>query len=126
LGDVITAANPLLELLTPAQIQCNYITLFGNGWHNTFGTIGDGAGPPVGNVQLSQLGTSPLEVLQSGEPLPNLHTNYLPNANYDECESGNEPWHDFKRVLSNPPGLQSNQTEKTRNAPEIIERARRA
>ncbi|MCK9248017.1 MAG: MlaD family protein [Solirubrobacteraceae bacterium] len=126
LGDVVVASEPLLEAVTDAQVHCNFITLFGKGWHNVFGTIGSGQGPSVGNVQFSQLGTSPLELLQNAEPLPNLHMNYTPNANENECESGNEPWHDDQRLLVNPPGHQSKVTETTTVDPAVIERARRA
>ena len=123
LGDVLEAAGGLLERLTPAQTACNYITLFGQGWHNVFGTLGDGAGPPVGNVVLSQLGTSPLELIQNEKALPNLHQNYTPHANAQECESGNEQFVDGRQLLTNPPGLQSTKTFSTTIDPLVRKRA---
>ncbi|MDX8153325.1 MlaD family protein [Patulibacter brassicae] len=126
LGDVLDAAGVFLERVTPAQTACNYITLFGQGWHNVFGTIGDGAGPPVGNVVLSQLGTSPLELLQNPTALPNLHQNYTPHANAQECESGNETFVDGRQLLTNPPGLQSTPTFRTTIDPAVRKRAQDA
>jgi phospholipid/cholesterol/gamma-HCH transport system substrate-binding protein len=106
LTDALTATDPLLGLLTPAQLSCNVIGLWGRNFSSAWGTLGNGDGPSVVNAGVVTGGATG-ENLQSAQPAANLHVNYLPNENTSECESGNEPWRSNAQDLSNPPGEQS-------------------
>jgi hypothetical protein len=114
--------NPTLAFLTPAQTQCNYITLWfrnissllsegdRNGTWQRFiiiptpqgpnGEGGPSSAPANGPTDANHLRTNPYPHTASpGQP--------------KECEAGNEPFPRNKTVLSNPPGRQSDTTEKT-------------
>ncbi|MCK9249800.1 MAG: MlaD family protein [Solirubrobacteraceae bacterium] len=125
-ADAIAASTDLLALLTPAQVHCNYISLFGRVWDRAFGTLGVGDGPALANITVKSMGAGPLELLQNDRPLSNLHANYNPYANADECEAGNEPYSADRQLLTNPPGHQSRETLRTEADPKVVERARRA
>lgn len=118
LGDLVTAAQVTLEKLVPAQVQCNVISLFAQSFGTAYGTVGFKEGPPmafIGEKHMGSIGES----LQAPEPSSGLAVNVNPNENYDECESGNEPYPYGsipvfngvgKPLLGNPPGLQDNET----------------
>lgn len=125
LDELFTATGTLLERLTPAQVQCNVLSLVGEGWASAF-SFGQGQGPSMALLGLTALGTSPLGVLQNAEQIPNYHVNYLPNSNHLECESGNEPFDNSRRSTSNPPGLQANQTARTFPPPGVRDLAAKA
>lgn len=118
LGDMATAAQVTLEKLVPAQVQCNVISLFFQSFGTAYGTVGFKEGPPMAFIGEKHLGAVG-ESLQAPEPVPGLAVNVNPNENYDECESGNEPYPygsvpvfngTGKPLLGNPPGLQDNTT----------------
>ncbi len=118
LGDLATAAQVTLEKLVPAQVQCNVISLFAQSFGTAYGTVGFEQGPPMAFIGEKHLG-SVGESLQAPEPVSGLAVNVNPNENYDECESGNEPYPygsmpvfngPGQPLLGNPPGLQDNKT----------------
>lgn len=132
LGDMATSAQVTLEKLVPAQVQCNVISLFAQSFGTAYGTVGFKEGPPMAFIVEKHLGAIG-ESLQAPEPASGLAVNVNPNENYDECESGNEPYPYgslpvFNRpgtpLLGNPPGLQSNKTLDTYPPPDVQARAR--
>ena len=112
LTSALQATGPLLGALTPAQLDCNVIGLYGRNFSSAWGSIGTGIGPSyviAGVVTAGALG----EELQSAKPAGDLHINYLPHENASECESGNEPYSTTAADLSNPPGDQSRSVPRT-------------
>jgi phospholipid/cholesterol/gamma-HCH transport system substrate-binding protein len=124
LTDLAHATRGALSLLAPAQIHCNVITLFMQGFAGTFGTLGTGDGPALGALFLGETGAIG-EPLQNAKPSPNLGSNPIPIENETECEAGNEPWTE-KQQLGNPPGLQSKTTRDTVPPPGVTQRAQDA
>lgn len=124
--DFLAALGTTLEVLTPAQVQCNAITLWGENFSVGFGGLGFADGPSMASVFLTHLGAdSGAEQLQNGAPSSNVAINNLPRQNYEECESGNEIY-TGDQLLDNPDGLQSNQTRRTRPPAGAIAAARDA
>lgn len=120
-GDLMAPAGELAKLLGDAQRYCNTISLFGRGWTENWG-LGTGDGPSIANILIKSTGAGPLELLQNPKPLDNLHANYSPKMNEQECESGNEPYDPNKQSLGNPAGLQSNETVGTTQLPYVTQR----
>ncbi|MDX8153256.1 MlaD family protein [Patulibacter brassicae] len=112
-GELSTVAEQILEVLTPAQTQCNLLSVWGENLYTAFGTMGSEQGATYGPLLISQLGTNIGETVQNAVPHRDLHVNYLPNVGRDECEAGNEPFTPGRRSLSNPPGLQADSTVPT-------------
>jgi virulence factor Mce-like protein len=102
----MTAALPLLEILTPAQADCNIIGLFGRNFPPAWGSLGTGNGPSIVVAGVVTAGAT-AESLQAAAPANNLHINYLAHEDASECESGNEPYNNDQQDLANPPGNQS-------------------
>jgi hypothetical protein len=114
--------NPTLAYLTPAQTQCNYITLFfrnvashlsegdRNGTWQRFIIVPTPQGPNNEGSPSSGPANGPTEA-------NHLHANPYPNAaapgQPKECEAGNEHYLAGQTVIGNPPGKQSATTEKT-------------
>jgi virulence factor Mce-like protein len=125
LTDALVAINPLLVALTPAQLDCNVIGLYGRNFGSAWGTLGSGIGPSIVAAGVVTGGAT-AEELQSAAPAANLHINYLPHENAHECESGNEPYSTSSKDLSNPPGNQSRTVPKTTPPAGVLSLARRA
>jgi virulence factor Mce-like protein len=142
--------NPTIADFTPAQTQCNYVTLFfrnaasllsegdTRGTWQRFITIATPTGPdnegspsrepanggPTAMMQPGARGAQPRQAVPApagGEADANfLHSNPYPNTpdgpggRTDECESGNEPWLQQRKVVGNVPGNQGDSTENTR------------
>ncbi len=107
---VLRSAKPTLELLAPAQIQCNYLGLWARNVPNTI-SEGDDSGTWFRTLTLADKVN---EALSSDEPAPDLHVNYYPHAGDNgECEAGNEPWLPGQH-MGNVPGDQGAVTEPTR------------
>jgi virulence factor Mce-like protein len=111
LTDVVTASGGLLQVLTPAQVDCDVIGLYGTQFPKAF-TMGGGSAQSLtvfGFVNSGAQGS----ILQSAKPSPNLGVNYLPNENAHECESGNEP----APPASGPPQLLNPAGDQSRSFP---------
>jgi virulence factor Mce-like protein len=121
LADLASAGRGTLSLLVPAQVHCNVVSLFTQGFAGTFGTLGTGDGPSLGALFLGTAGAQG-EGLQNAKPSPNAGINPYPNENASECESGNEPW-SGKQQLGNPPGLQSTDPRPAAAPPGVLDRA---
>jgi virulence factor Mce-like protein len=121
LTELLTATRGALSILVPAQVHCNVVSLFVQGFAGTFGTLGTGDGPSLGGLFLGETGALG-EELQNAKPGINVGANPLPHLNASECESGNEPWTD-KQQLGNPVGLQSNKSRDTAPPPGVAARA---
>jgi ABC-type transporter Mla subunit MlaD len=107
---VLVSAKPTLELLAPAQIQCNYLGLWTRNIPNTI-SEGDASGTWFRTLVVADKVN---EVLASAEPAPDLHVNPYPHAGANgECEAGNEPWLPGQRI-GNVPGDQGAATEPSR------------
>ena len=118
LAVALQASDPLLAALTPAQLDCNVIGLYGRNFSSAWGSIGTGIGPSyvvAGVVTAGALG----EELQSAKPAPDLHINYLPHEDAAECESGNEPYGTTSIDVSNPAGDQSRSVPSTAPPPAV-------
>jgi len=122
--------SPTLHFITPAQSVCNYGTLLFRNAASLF-EIGDGIGTGQRFLVMSSPGgpnneTSPAsapanqvgnETNPGGQALANfLHANPYPNTaspgqHPRECEAGNEPYINEKRVIGNAPGDQGIDTE---------------
>lgn len=118
LREMSDSALVTLNALTPAQVQCNVISLFAQSFGTAYGSVGFGQGPPMAFIGEKHLG-SVGESLQNPAPSSGMAINVNPHENYQECESGNEPYPygslpvfngPGKPILGNPPGLQSNHT----------------
>ncbi|PTL59946.1 MlaD family protein [Paraconexibacter algicola] len=118
------ALGTLFEVLTPAQVHCNVVGLWAEGWAGTFAALGSGGGPGVANLVITSLGANG-EILQQARPSSDAEINYLPNADAQECESGNSP-SDGRQHLGNRPGLQSPTTRETVWPADARDRADRA
>jgi virulence factor Mce-like protein len=116
----VTSTSNVLDVLAPAQLQCNYLGLYLRNVANLSGD-GDLLGtwiPTLGIIE-------PDHSFQRATPAPNLHANPYPVETYSECEAGNQPFLPGQQI-GNPPGVQSNRTEETRAPASARERARRA
>ncbi len=125
LAETLEVLNPTLQNLAPAQLQCNYITLwFRNvssllsegdvhGTWQRFIIIATPAGP-------NNEGTPSSAPANGGTPTRDnyLHSNPYPNTaspgQPKECESGNEPFLTGRQVIGNVPGRQPSVTEGTK------------
>lgn len=124
LADLTRHLRTALSHTVPAQVHCNVISLFTQGFAGVFGGLGVGDGPSLGLLFVGEAGATG-EALQNAKPSPNLGNNAISNNNADECEAGNEPW-TGKQQLGNPPGLQSKTTRDTVPPPGVLDRAREA
>jgi virulence factor Mce-like protein len=118
----LNTLQPTLAFLTPAQTQCNYITLF---FRNVSSHLSEG--DRNGTWQRFIIVPTPQGPNNEGGPSSgpadgpdqanHLHANPYPNTASPgqprECEAGNEPFAVGKTVIGNPPGRQSDTTEKT-------------
>jgi hypothetical protein len=121
-----TALNelePTLAFLTPAQTQCNYVTLFfrnvashlsegdRNGTWQNFIIVPTPQGPNNEGGPASAPANGPSEA-------NHLHANPYPNTaspgQPKECEAGNEPYIRGRTIVGNVPGRQPASTEVTR------------
>jgi phospholipid/cholesterol/gamma-HCH transport system substrate-binding protein len=114
--------DPTLAYLTPAQTQCNYVTL----WFRNVSSLLS-SGDRNGTWQRFIIIPTPQGPNNEGGPsnapangpdeANHLHTNPYPHTaspgQPKECEVGNEPFARGKTVLTNPPGTQPASTEKT-------------
>jgi virulence factor Mce-like protein len=121
LTDVVRTLNPTLQHLAPAQLQCNYISLW---FRNVSSLLSEG--DKNGTWQRFIIIATPQGPNNEGGPAsapadgPNvenhLHTNPYPNTaspgQPKECEAANEPFARGKTVIGNSPGRQSATTEK--------------
>jgi virulence factor Mce-like protein len=124
LTDLASASREAIGLLVPAQVYCNVISLFTQGFAGTFGTLGTGEGPSLGGLFFEETGAQG-EDFQNARPSPNLGTNPLPNENQNGCSAGNEPW-TGKQQLGNSPGVQNRTTRTTVPPPGVEAFARNA
>jgi ABC-type transporter Mla subunit MlaD len=118
----LNTLNPTLAFLTPAQTQCNYITLF---FRNVASHLSEG--DRNGTWQRFIIVPTPLGPNNEGGPSSapangpdqanHLHANPYPNTaspgQPKECEAGNERYTPGQTIIGNPPGRQSSTTEKT-------------
>jgi phospholipid/cholesterol/gamma-HCH transport system substrate-binding protein len=103
----------LLETLTPAQVSCNVISLWGATFGNVF-SAGGGGTQGLANVQLLSPGASG-SIFQQARPAKDLGVNYLPIEDYRECESGNEP-----SPFGGPPRLEHHPETEPLTVPDVI------
>jgi virulence factor Mce-like protein len=120
LTDVVRTLNPTLQHLAPAQLQCNYMTLW---FRNVASLLSEG--DRNGTWQRFIIIATPSGPNNEGGPSsapangPNvenhLHTNPYPNTASPgqprECEAGNERYARGQTVIGNVPGTQPARTE---------------
>ena len=114
-----SSLKPTLAFLTPAQVQCNYATL----WFRNISSLlseGDTNGTwqrfiIIATPQGKNNEGGPSSAPANGPTRDNyLHTNPYPNhaspGQDRECEAGNEPYIPGRQVLGNVPGNQGLET----------------
>jgi hypothetical protein len=119
LNDTVTSLKPTLAFLTPAQVTCNYATL----WFRNVSSVlseGDSNGTwqrfiiiPTPQGPNSESG--PSSAPANGPNADNhLHANPYPNSaapgQTKECEGGNEPYKLGQTIVGNVPGNQGTVT----------------
>jgi phospholipid/cholesterol/gamma-HCH transport system substrate-binding protein len=124
LTDLASAGRGAVSLLVPAQVYCNVISLFTQGFAGTFGKLGTGDGPSLGALFLEETGAQG-ENFQNAHPSTNVGINPIPYENQNGCQAGNEPW-TGKQQLGNPPGIQSATTRTTVPPPGVEALAQKA
>ncbi len=120
LRDTAASLRPTIAFVTPAQTQCNYVSLLlrnlaslnsegdANGTLERFIIVASPQGP-------NNIGSPSSAPANGPEPDNYLHANPYPNTaspgQPKECEAGREPWAPGRRVLGNVPGNQGIITE---------------
>jgi ABC-type transporter Mla subunit MlaD len=120
LTGAVRTLRPTLRFLAPAQLQCNYVTLWfrnvssllsegdSNGTWQRFIIVPTPQGPNSEGGQAAKPANGPTVD-------NHLHTNPYPNTaapgQPKECEGGNEPYLAGKTITSNVPGTQAGHTE---------------
>ncbi|UTI67071.1 MlaD family protein [Paraconexibacter antarcticus] len=134
LTQAVRAAETTLEVLTPAQRQCNIVSLWAETFGWGFGGPGFSQGPALVSTGITHYGALG-EFLQSPTPSPGIAINNTPHENTRECEAGNEPYPETfpvfnpptkPQLIGNPAGDQANTTVRTRQPPGVRELAREA
>jgi virulence factor Mce-like protein len=112
--------DPTLQYLAPAQVMCNYLTLW---FRNISSLLSEG--DRNGTWQRFIIVTAPQGPNSEGGPSSapangptadnHVHLNPYPNTGAPgqprECEAGNEPYLSGKTITSNTPGTQADHTE---------------
>jgi phospholipid/cholesterol/gamma-HCH transport system substrate-binding protein len=133
LSDLAAQALLTLDVLTPAQVQCNVISLFAQSFGTAYGSTGFLDGPPMAYIGLKDFGAVG-ESLQNATPSPGIAIDGTPTENYQRCDSGNEPYPGHYTLfnppthpvmIGNPGGPISNQTLDTYPPPGVHALARR-
>jgi ABC-type transporter Mla subunit MlaD len=122
LTETVQLLNPTVASLTPAQVTCNYITLFfrntasllsvgdGNGTWQRFIVIATPTGPNSEGGPSSAPANGP-------DTANHLHSNPYPNVGAPgeptECEAGNEKYVAGQTAIGNQPGNQGTNHEQT-------------
>jgi ABC-type transporter Mla subunit MlaD len=116
LADVLEALDPTVRALAPAQVTCNYLTLF---FRNLSSHLSEG--DETGTWQRFIIIATPTGPNNEGGPSTapaagpgrdnHLHTNPYPVASRSECEAGNEPYLAGRTVIGTVPGIQRAGTE---------------
>jgi ABC-type transporter Mla subunit MlaD len=122
LTELANSLNPTLAFLAPAQLQCNYVTLWFRNVSSLL-SVGDRNGTwqrfiIIATPQGPNNEGTPSSAPANGPTAENhFHINPYPHTaspgQPKECEAGNEPYAVGRTVLSNPPGTQSATTEDT-------------
>ncbi|HEY1593509.1 MAG TPA: MlaD family protein [Solirubrobacteraceae bacterium] len=115
----LNGLGAILRAVAPEQFACNIAGL----WLRNFAaglTEGDSTAPwlrtmPLVDPNMGQLASS---------PSPDLHTNYYPIEDRQQCQAGNEVY-TGKQMIGNPPKT-SNVVDNTAPPPGVLERARQA
>jgi virulence factor Mce-like protein len=119
LNETVTSLKPTLAFLTPAQVTCNYATL----WFRNVSSVlseGDSNGTwqrfiiiPTPQGPNSESGPSSAPANGPNEA-NHLHSNPYPNSaapgQEKECEGGNEPYLTGQTIVGNVPGNQGTTT----------------
>ena len=120
LGQTVKNVGRVLDVLGPAQIECNAGGIWARNLSSAFSS-GDRYGSWVTMVLILDL----QQMFPEARPARNLHVNSYPNANATECESGNEPYPSGIHI-GNPKGKQQKATEVTKADPKVRRLGRRA
>lgn len=106
-GSAFIGLGAILRTVSEAQLECNVTAL----WMRNLAAVateGDSGGNWLRMIPIFEES----EIQHRATMSPNLHVNFYPDENADECESGNEPWSPGI-VLGNPEGHQSKDVEIT-------------
>ena len=125
LGDFMSATEQTLAVLTPAQVYCNVIGLFGVNVSSAILANGVGDGPAIGTFGLASYGNT-TDPIQSSKPGFDAHIDNNPTENASQCQSGNEPFSGNRQDLSPPTGQAPNHTRTTSPPVGVLDRARSA
>jgi len=120
LTPAVGSLKAILDLLEPAQVDCNVAGLFVRNVDSAF-SDGDSAGSWY---RIVLIGLPPGQYLQEPAPASNLHMNYYPQENAQECQAGNEPYKPGQDIGN--PGPTSNTTQLTYPPPGVTQLAQQA
>jgi ABC-type transporter Mla subunit MlaD len=122
LTELANSLDPTLAFLAPAQIQCNYVSLWFRNVSSLL-SVGDRNGTwqrfiIIATPQGPNNEGTPSSAPANGPTAENrLRTNPYPHTaapgQPKECEAGNEPFPAGRQAIGNPPGTQSATTEET-------------
>lgn len=113
LTTTVKVLKPTLDTLVPAQVTCNLLPV---AFRNAASTIGTGDNHGTWFNFIALLGSS--QDSGAREPAANLHDTPTPNANDQECETGNETYTPGIHI-GNPAGLQRAATDDTSAPPAV-------
>jgi phospholipid/cholesterol/gamma-HCH transport system substrate-binding protein len=111
--------------LAAAQIHCDIVPLWAQGFASGFGGMGFGLGPGMATVGLTSLGALG-EMFQNGTPSPNVAIDNTPTENFNQCEAGNEPYSGRQILTPDVPQLLSGHTRPTFQPPGVHQLAEQA
>ena len=106
-GSAFIGLGAILRTVSEAQFECNVTAL----WMRNLAAVasdGDSSGNWLRMIPIFEES----EIQHRATMSPNLHANFYPNENAQECEAGNEPYASGQ-AIGNPPGRQSTHVETT-------------
>jgi len=104
----------------PAQLACNTIGIWARNFANSISE-----GDSTGSWLRAALVVDEQQLFESSSPASDLHVNYYPHEDSQECEAGNEPY-SAGQLFGNPTGNQSTKVDNTSPPPGVLARAARA
>jgi virulence factor Mce-like protein len=106
-GSAFIGLGAILKTVAAAQLHCNVAGI----WMRNLASVsseGDAGGNWLRMIPIFQNA----QTTHNAAPDPDLHANFYPHENANECESGNEPYTPGQ-LIGNPPGNQSKKVEVT-------------
>ena len=110
-GSAFVGLGAILNTLSDAQLHCNAASIWARNLQST-ASEGNDTGHWLRMIAIQQ----PDETDHAAKPAAGLHVNPYPNENASECESGNEPFLEGRRI-GNPEGDQPRTVDRETTGP---------